>query len=300
MWRSHFVVLGEEPTKSRLERLKDGYQLWREGTTGLFYLTAHSKPLGSRPDFSQFLDRQIAHKIDVSALEAFMSDKDSAVDPNKHEVSIDLIQQTATLAKQLGLSVLAAEDTDDEYGMAVMADNRAIQYLRFKTMLNDAPDLEGGVEVVYTPEAGFVIDHEPAPVAYSVAHKAIAEVYGQAGLNLYDYSSPKPTREQAKQLTAKRDISIKAYLDGYGVFKRLNHAPPQLTRLERVIVPFRFVGSAIILPFLLTGLIVATMIGAVKDGRDWDPGEWTIILLGVAVLAPPILLAVWLARALLG
>jgi hypothetical protein len=300
MWRSHFVVLGEKPSKSSLAHLKDGYQLWRESTTGLFYLTAYNEPLGRRPDFSQFLDRQTEHRIDTSLIEQFIADRSSVVAQKKSQVNFDLIQQTATMAEQLGMRVLAAEDTDDEYGMAVLVDHGAVQYLRFKTMLKAAPELKGGVEVVYTPEAGFVIDYESAEDAYGAAQKSIAEVYSKAGLNLYEYGNTKPTREQAKQLTANRDISIRAYLDRYGVFNRVCHAPPQITQLERFLIPFRYVASAILIPFLVVGMLAYILLNEGKPDPDRDPKGWRIILLGAAVLALPILMIVWLLKAMLG
>ena len=300
MWRSHFVVLGEEPSGRSLARISDGYQFWKEARTGLFYLTAHSEPLGRRPDFGQFLDRQIAHRIDVSLLERFLSEGSGTLDVRKDEVSFDLIQRTATLAKQLDMPVLAAEDTDDEYGMAVMVDDGAIKYLRFKTMLKEAPEDKGAVEVVYTPETGFVIDRQPYEAAYGVAQKSIEEVYGEAGLNLYNYCGPKPTREEARRDTAGGDISIQAYLESYGVFKRLAHAPPQLTLLERVLIPFRFVASAILVPFIVVGMVIYASTHGGKGKADPEPSMWTLVLIGMAVLAPLIWLIVWLVRSTLG
>src|SRR5687768_3924304 len=138
MWRSHFVVLSEEPPSSGLARVRDGYQLWHETLTGLYYLTAHSELLAARPHFGDFLDRVIDYRLDLSVLKRLISGVDSTVNVPQHEVSFELVQQTATLAKQLAMPVLVAEDTDDEYGMAVMVDNGAITYLRFKTTAMDA------------------------------------------------------------------------------------------------------------------------------------------------------------------
>tara|TARA_R110001606_G_scaffold393874_1_gene564248 strand:+ start:1430 stop:2326 length:897 start_codon:yes stop_codon:yes gene_type:complete len=297
MWRSHYVVLGEEPSKSCLARVTDGYQLWQETLTGLFYLTAHSKPLGRRPDFSQFLNRRITHRIDVSLLERFLSDGSSALNPT---VSFDLIQRTATLAKQLDMPVLAAEDTDDEYGMAVLVDNGAVKYLRFKAMLKEASEDESAVELVYTHDAGFVIEQKSAEEIYGVAQKAVEEVYGKAGLNLCDYCSNKPTREEAKRDTVERDISIEAYLDSYGVFKRLSHASPQLTLLQKLLVPFRYLTSIILFPAIVVGMVIYALIYSGKTDADLKPNIRTVSLIGMAVLALPILLIIWLVRAMLG
>lgn len=299
MWRSHFVVLGEEPSESSLAQVTDGYQLWRESRTGLFYLTAHSEPLGKRPDFAQFLDRSTNQRIDLSVVERFIFDVNKPVDLQKHEVSFDLIQQTATLSNQLNMAVLATEDTDDEYGMAAVVDNGVITYLRFKTMLKDAPKDDAAVEVVYTPQTGFVIDNEFSQDAYGVAQKAIEEVYGETGLNLYNYSDAKPNREDAKQRATASNLSVQGYLDSYGVFKRLRHAPPPLTLRDRLIIPFRFLFSAILIPFIFVGMLVYVMIYEGKP-KAVEPNMWVVILIGMAVLALPIWLIIWLLRAILG
>ncbi|WP_109353966.1 hypothetical protein [Sphingorhabdus sp. EL138] len=300
MWRSHFVVLGEEPSENNLARVKDGYQLFRETRTSLYYLAAHSKPLARRPDFGQFLDRKILQKIDASFLERFLSGESGAVDVKNHEVNFDLIQCAATLSKQLQMHVLAAEDTDDEYGMAVGVGNGAVTYLRFKTMLKESPEDKGAVEVVYTSEIGFSIDREPADDAYGVAQKAIDEVYGESELNLYNYSDAKPTRAEARKHTAASKLSVQAYLDSYGVFKRLSHAPPQLTTLERILRPFQFLMSAIFIPFLFVGMMIYVMIYAGKQDVDQDPSPSKLGLIGLIVLAFPLWFLVWLVRKILG
>lgn len=299
MWRSHFVVLGEEPRPSNLAQLTDGYQLWLETQTGLFYLTAHSEPLGSRPDFGDFLERGIEHRLDVSVLKRFISNADSAVDLQKHEINFDLFQQTATLSKQLATQVLAAEDTDDEYGMAVVVDNGVIKYLRFKTTTVDAPDAKDMVQVVYTPDAGFVIDTDFSRDIFGVAQKAIEEVYGKPGLRLYDYCISKPTKDEARQMAAGQNVSIKSYLDGYGVFKRLRHAPPRLSSFDRALVPFRYFTSALIIPFIFVGVLIWA-VGFAGKGNSDQPNIWVLTLTGMAALAPLIWVIIWLARAVLG
>ena len=299
MWRSHFVVLGEEPGPSNLAQLMDGCQLWLETQTGLYYLTAHREALGRRPDFGDFLERGIEHRLDVSGIQRFISNADSAVDVQKHEISFDLIQQTATLSKQLAMPVLAAEDTDDEYGMAVMVDNGVIKYLRFKTMAMDSPDAEDMVQVVYTHDTGFVIDSDFSRDMFGVAQKAIEEVYGKPGLRLYDYCISRPTKDEARQATAGQNVSIKSYLDGYGVFKRLSHAPPRLSRLDRALIPFRFVTSALLVPFIFVGMLIWAVAYA-GNGKSDQPNMWVLILTGMAALAPLIWLIIWLAKAVLG
>lgn len=299
MWRSHFVVLGKEPGPSDLAQLTDGYQLWLETQTGLYYITAHSEPLGSRPEFGDFLERNIEHRLDLSVLKRFISNAESAVDVQKHEISFDLIQQAATLSKQLAMPVLAAEDTDDEYGMAVMVDSGVLKYLRFKTMASDASEEKDMVQVVYTHDAGFVIDADFSRDIYGVAQKAIEEVYGKPGLRLYDYCSFKPTKIEARQMAAGQNVSNKSYLDGFGVFKRLKHAPPRLSPFDRALVPFRYVASALILPFIFVGVLIWAVAFSGKGNSD-QPNIWVLALTGIAALAPLIWLIIWLARAVLG
>ena len=299
MWRSHFVVLSEEPEPSNLAKLADGYQLWLETQTGLYYLTAHSEPLGSRPEFGDFLERNIEHRLDLSVLKRLSADTGSAVDLQKHEISFDLIQQAATLSKQLGTPVLASEDTDDEYGMAVMVDSGVIKYLRFKTMAVNALDAKEVVQVVYTLDAGFVIDADFSRDIYGVAQKAIEEVYGRPGLRLYDYCISKPTKDEVRQMAAGQNVSIKSYLDGYGVFKRLRHAPPRLRPFDRAIVRFRYVTSALILPFIFVGVLIWAVAYSGR-GNSEQPNIWVLALTGMAALAPLIWLIIWLARAVLG
>jgi hypothetical protein len=299
MWRSHFVVLGEEPEPSNLAKLADGYQLWLETQTGLYYITAHSEPLGSRPDFGDFLERSIEHRLDVSVLKRFISNALSAIDVQKHEISFDLIQQAATLSKHLAMPVLAAEDTDDEYGMAVMVDSGVLKYLRFKTMASDASEVKDIVEVVYTLDAGFMIDTDFSRDIFGVTQKAIQEVFGRPGLRLYDYCISKPIKDEARKMAAGQNVSIKSYLDGYGVFKRLRHAPPRLSPFDRALIPFRYVTSVLILPFIFVGVLIWAVAFAGK-GNSGQPKIWVLALTGMAALAPLIWLIIWLARAVLG
>ena len=289
-------MLRKDPGPSNLAKLTDGYQLWHETETGLYYLTAHSEPLGSRPDFGDFLERGIEHRLDVSVLKRFISIADSAVDVQKHEINFDLIQQSATLSKQLATPVLAAEDSDDEYGMAVMVDSGVIKYLRFKTMAFDASDAKDAVQVVYTHDAGFVIDSDFSRDIFGVAQKAIEEVFGEPGLRLYDYCLSKPTKDEARQMAAGQNVSIKSYLDGYGVFKRLRHAPPRLSPFDRALVPFRYISSALVIPFILVGMLIWAVVFA-RKGNSEQPNIWVLALTGMAALAPLMGLVIWLSRA---
>lgn len=300
MWRSHFVVLGEEPSADRLARVKDGYQLWRESRTGLYFLTAHSEPLGSRPDFSDFLDRTITDKADTSPMERLLAGELPELDLQKYEVSAELMHGATSLSQQLGMRVLVTEDTDDEYGMAVLAENGKVLYLRLRTTLKDAPEDECGVEVIYRPESGFEIDRDPAGDIYGLAQTAIDDVFGVAGLNLVNFSDYKPTRDQAKQRATGQGVSISAYLDSYGVFKRISHGPAQRTTREKLLLPFRIAMTLLILPFLFVGLMTYAIFFSGRPGHDGDINENRVVLIGVAVLALPIWGVVWLIRAMLG
>ena len=300
MWRSHFVVLDEEPNAQGLARAKDGYQLWRESRTKLYFLTAHSEPLGNRPDFSDFLDRTITDKADISPIERLLAGELPEVDLRKYEVSEELMHGAVSLSQQLGMRVLVTEDTDDEYGMAVLAENGKVHYLRLRTTLKDTPEDECGVEVVYRPETGFKIDRDPADDIYGLAQTAIDDAFGVAGLNLVNFSDYKPTREQAKQRATGRGVSISAYLDSYGVFKRLNHVPAQRTTREKLLLPLRLVMSLLILPFFFVGLMTYAIFFSGRPGHDGDIDENRVVFIGVVVLALPIWGLVWLVRAMLG
>ena len=300
MWRSHFVVLDEEPSEQGLARVKDGYQLWHESRTGLYFLTAHSEPLGSRPNFSDFLDRGICSKADISPIESLLAGELPELDLRKYEVSAELIHSAASLSKQLGMRVLVAEDTDDEYGMAVLAEDGRLHYLRLRTTLKDAPDDECGVEVVYRPETGFEIDRDPAGDIYGLAQTAIDDAFGVAGLNLVNFSDHKPTREQAKQRATGQGVSISAYLDSYGVFKRISHRPAQRTTREKLLLPFRILMTLLVVPFFLVGLMAYAIFFSGRRGRNGEINENYIVLIGVAVLALPIWGLVRLVGAMLG
>ncbi|WP_394730410.1 hypothetical protein [Altererythrobacter sp. GH1-8] len=300
MWRSHFVVLDEEPSVQGLARVKDGYQLWRESRTKLYFLTAHSEPLGSRPDFSDFLDRTITGKADISPIESLLAGELPELDLRKYEVSAELMHGAASLSQQLGMRVLVAEDTDDEYGMAVLAENGKVHYLRLRTTLKDAPDDECGVEVVYRPETGFEIDRDPAGDIYGLAQTAIDDAFGVAGINLVNFSDYKPTREQAKQRATGQGVSISVYLDSYGVFKRISHGPAQRTTREKLLLPFRILMTLLILPFFFVGLMAYAIFFSGRRGHDGDINENYIVLIGVAVLALPIWGLVRLVVAMLG
>jgi len=300
MIRSHFVVMREMPSKSGLARLKDGYQLFQESRTGLFYLTAHSEPLRRRPVFAGFLEWEITQRVDVSALKRFMSEGNSATVTRDYEVNIELIQRTASLSKKLNVPVLAAEITDDEYGMAVMVDEGALQYLRFRTSRRRTAGSEALAEVTYSPAAGFNIDHEPATEIYGLAQTAIEDVFQVGGLTLDNYVEDKPSREEAKQKAGQAESSVKAYLDSFGVFKRVSHARPQLALIDRILLPFRYAVSFSLLPFILVGMTTFVMINSGNSKADSDPGSWRLFIIGFAVLSIPILLLIWVIRSGLG
>lgn len=299
MIRSHFVVMRDLPSESRLVTLKDGYQFYQETRTGLFYLTAHSEPLRRRPDFSGFLEREITHSVDVSALKHFLSEGNSALDFKDYEVDFKLIQRTASLSEQLGIPVLAAEITDDEFGMAVMVNERALQFVRFKTSKRGKSGDDARVEVVYTPEAGFSIDHEPAEEIYGLAQTAIAEAFQVSGLALYNYVETKPSRQEVKQ-EAEKISSIKAHRDSFGVFKRLSHARPQVTVTEKILRPFRYAASFSALPFVLVGMTTFAVLSSGPSREHSNPGPWRLFLIGLAMLAIPIAFFVWVIRSTMG
>jgi hypothetical protein len=300
MWRSHFVVMSEEPSAQGLAQVKDGYQLWSESRSGLYFLTAHCEPLGRRPDFSDFLDRTITDWADISPIERLLAGELPELDLRKQEVSAELMHEAVSLSQQLGVRVLVAEDTDDEYGMAVLAENGTVHYLRLRTTLKDAPDDEFGVEVLYRPETGFEIDRDPAGEIYGLAQTAIDDAFGVAGLNLVNFSDSKPTREQAKRRATGQGVSISTYLDSYGVFKRISHGPAQRTTREKLLLPFRILMTVLILPFFFVGMMTYAIFYSGKPGHDGDLGENYIVLIGVAVLALPIWGLIQLVGAMLG
>jgi hypothetical protein len=284
------------PSKGSLATLKDGYQLFQETRTGLFYLTAHSEPLRRRPDFAGFLEREITARIDISALRRFLSEENRATTSRDHEVSFELIQRTASLSKQLNVPVLAAEITDDEYGMAVMVNEGALQYLRVKTSQIRLPVGEALAEVSYTVGAGFSFDCEPAREIYALAQTAIEEVFKVGGLALYNYVEEKPSKGEARENAGKSQSSVKAYLDSFGVFKRLSHARPQLSPIDRMLLPFRYAVSMCLLPFMLAGMTTFVIFNSGKSKTNSHPGSGHLFFIGFAVLAIPILFLIWAIR----
>jgi len=300
MFRSHFVVLEQEPSAATLAKLKWGYQLWRESRTGLFYLTEPSKPLGRRPKFYDFLDWNGRADVDVSFLRHHLESPPKGVNLRKLEVNFDLVEAVAYLSKQLDQPVLAAEDTDDEYAMAVMVADGVVQYLRIRTALSD-PSLDDGIEewprvdVTYSREAGFGLDHDPTSEFCGVAQTAIRDLFGIADLNLYNYTDDKPTREQVKA----RDNppkSITGYLDSYGVFRRIGHAEAQLSWKDKAKTAARFVVLMPLYPFIAAGILGSLVFfNKWVDRRldqDGDLPFWFVIPLGAAILAIPIVILV--------
>lgn len=306
MFRSHFVVLQEEPAAEALAKLTEGYQLWRESRTGLFYLTEYTKPLGKRPKFAGFLDWGERAAIDVSHLEAQLETPTGGVNLRRMEVGFDLIRGAASLSKRLGQKVIAAEDTDDEYKMAVMVEDGAIQYLRLRTILSE-PRIEDGeeewplVNLVYTPDTGYWIDDDPSSSFCAAAETAIEEVYGVPDLDLYNYIDTKPTRNQVKAYESPPK-SISAYLDSFGVFKRLSHAEPQLSVRERAIVALRWIVFLPLLPFMIAGWFGSVLFFDKWTSRYLEKHDdlpfWFVLPLGAAILALPILIMFWILHAI--
>ncbi len=216
-----------------------------------------------------------------------------------HEINFDLIHAAATLSDQLGQRVLVAEDTDDEYGMAAAMEDGALAYLRFRTVMKDRVAQDGAVQVVYRPDTGFAIDRELMCDAYGVAQKAIFDIYGVPQLNLYNYAGPKPSRKEAKSVLAERVESLDGYLDSFGVFTRLGHAPPQRSTADRLRIAGRWIISCALLPLLFTGILAWAVVFSDKPNAESDPGFGLLVITGAAVLAVPIMLTVWLATVIL-
>ena len=300
MWRSHFVVLRELPTASALAQLAEGYQLFQETRTGLHYLTAHRKPPNKRPDFGGFLEREIKHRADLAAVQQFLAQDYANLALKSYEVSSDLIHQAATLSMRLAVPVLAAEVTDDEYAMAVLADKGEIAYLRFRTTQKSGAEEADLVEVSYSPAAGFII----APPAFGqmcgLAQTAIADVFAVSGVDLDRYTDRKPTRGAGRREATQLGMPVESWLDSFGVFMRVSHAPPRLTLATRLLIPLRYAAALLLLPFLFVGTVVFAIVYAGKPGADWDVSGGRLSLIGLAVLAIPILLVVWAIRAILG
>lgn len=300
MWQSHFVVLGERPSDSNLRRLADGYQLFQEARTGLFYLTANSGSLRRRPDFAGFLEREITHRVDVSPLERFISEAQGGLNIRKHEISFDLIQRAASLSSQLDMAVLVVEETDDEYAMAAMIDKGALAYLRFRTSLMAGMKEGALVEVTYRDGDGFNIDYRPSDNGAGLAPVAIADVFRTSRLRLFNYAEQKPSREQAKGYADQLGISIQDYLDSFGVFERVSHAPPRSSVASRMIVPIRYALSLVALPFIIASTVVLALIYSGRPQADPVVSIWRLIWLGLAILAIPVLAVVFVVRAVPG
>ena len=300
MWRSHFVVFEEMPSKGGLEKLGDGYQLFRETRTRLLYLTAHSEPLRRRPDFAGFLEREIRYKADVSALQHLLGAESGDLATRTKDIDFGLIHRAASLSRQLEVPVLVAEITDDEYAMAVMADNGALTYLRFRTMLTDEAGELALVEVRYRPESGLKIDRKPSQDIYGLAQTAIGDVFQIRGLDLYHYCQDKSPKANAKRSADSVHLPIKENRDSYGAFKRLNHAAPQITFATRLLITFRYAGSFLVLPFILVGMVLLAIIYSDKPNAEPDTSLGKFFCLGFAALVIPVLAGVLVLRAILG
>lgn len=297
MWQSHFVVLGERPSESNLRRLADGYQLFKEARTSLFYLAANSGPLRRRPDFAGFLEREITHRVDVSPLKRFISEAPGGLSIRKHEISFDLIQRAASLSSQLDMAVLVVEETDDEYAMAAMIDKGALAYLRFRTSLRAGMNEGALVEVTYRDGDGFNIDHRPSDNGPDLAQVAIADVIRTSRQRMFNYAEQKPSREQAKQYAGQLGMSVQDYLDSFGVFERVSHAPPRSSAASRMIVPIRYALSLMALPFIIVSTVALALIYSGRPQAEPVVSSWRLIWLGLAILVIPILAVVLVVRA---
>ena len=290
MWHAHFLLLEREPNDEELSRVVDEYQLWRENRTGLYFLTAHAKKLGKRPNFAKYLEWSVKTTLDLGFLEEWVASQKGTLDVFKYQIGYELIQQAATLSSQLGMSVLAAEDTDEDWGEAAFVKEGELRYLRFRTNRDIGDEYDDNedtsVNVVFTPDTGFEVTEKNLDSMYAVPEIAIAEVKGVNGLDLVSFAEDKPTHEQAKKELSGSGHSVSEYLDSFGSFKRLRHAPPQRSATDKL----RGLGAIVLytplIPFLLAGMFVYAVFFNYRS--DENISEWKMILLGLAVLALPL------------
>jgi hypothetical protein len=281
MWRSHFVVLVDRPAAQVLAQLSDGYQLFQERRTKLYFLTAYSQPLGRRPDFSGIFSRETLHRIDVSFLKRFQLEYGGTYRILDHQLNFDLVQRAVSLSQQLAMRVLVTEITDDDYAIAVMANTGTIDYVRFRI---SAPQ---SAEAVYRASIGFTVDTEPVDAIYGLAETALADVFGVRGVDLQIFAEDP-------------SLGAEADRDRFGMFKRLGYAPPKLTRFDRMLVPLRYAGSVLALPFILSGILAYAILASGHAKASAHVTVMRLFVIGLVVLAVPLVLLIWLIRAITG
>lgn len=296
MWRRHFVVLREEPAEGKLRQLADGYRLFQESRTGLYFLAAYGNRPGGRPDFDGFLDCAISHRLDLAALRQFLSDPPGSLEILRHDVNFDLIHRAASLSRQLDLAVLAIEETDDDYAMAAMVQDGTLDYLRFRTSRRDGTP----VDIVGRTAEGFAVTPASMDETHAFALAAMADAFAVAGLRPFNFAEEKPSPEQARSDAARLGLPLKAYLDSFGLFRRVSEAPPRLTPADRIAIPLRRGLSLLALPFILTGLLAVALLYSGRPGADPGSEPWRLFLIGLGVLAAPLAGALVALRTMFG
>lgn len=272
MWVAHCIVLNKLPAAERLAELRGGYQLYREKATGLYFLTAYSDPPCPYPDLGGSLERTKVPRADLSALKDAIAQAADPFDIAKGEIDFRLVDQAVALSATLDQSVLVCEVTDDGIGMAVQAAAGAVPYLCFLTCLGAGTAGERLVQAVYRPGRGVEVANRQSDEIGGLAQAAIEEVFGVPGIHLYAHTEAEPPK---------------------GAFRRVGKAAPQLTPLEKLARPFLALGSRIVAPVIMIGMLRAVFYYAGKPGKE--PPEFTplqFFLVGAAVLAVPIAIVV--------
>ena len=300
MQRWHYVVLAQRPSADHLQGLAEGYRLFREARTGLYYLTAYPDAAGNRPCFAGSVDREITHRVDLSALERFRLQQPDGAVIGPHDVNPDLIQQAASLAAQLGVAVLVVEETDDEYAMAAQVEGGALTYLRFRAPSAAQPDHHAVTEVIYRPKDGFRVEVRPLADGAGLAPLAISEAFGTQRLRLFNYAEPKPSAAQAKRHAGQLQVPVQAYLDSFGVFRRMGEGAPRIGRADQLRIALRYAGSVLALPFIIVATVALALYYSGKPRAEPKVSGPRLFWLGLAIVAVPVVAALLLLRAATG
>lgn len=292
MWRGHFVVLSKMPTQRRLIGLADGYQIFREDRSGLLFLTPGSAIPRARPDFSEGFASEGNSEAHFLPLASFLSEKRDGLVIQSHEVSFDLVETACSLATQLGQLVLVSEETDDDFAMAVVADQGVVTYLRFRTAQPDATT----ADVVYRSGHGFTVAAVQPQEASGVTEAAIEDVLAVPIISVRDFSEPKPSKGKATRYARQLSVPVDAYLERFGEFELLRSAPPPVQH-SRMTVLLRHAGSGLALPFILVGMVLFAVFrsGNAKAGNN--VGLPILFLTGLTATAGPIaaiILLLWI------
>ena len=297
MQRWHYVVLAQKPPSDHLQRLAEGYRLFRETKAGLYYLTAYPDAAGDRPCFAGHLDRKITHCVDVTAVERFISQRGDGPVIRPQDVSLDLIQRAASLSAQLGVAVLAVEETDDEYAMAALVESGALAYLRFRAPSTAQSEHNALVEVAYRLEDGFRVEKRPMADGAALAPLAISEAFGIDCPSLFNYAEPKPSAALANRHAKQLHLPMQVYLDSFGVFRRIGESAPRVGRAGRVWILLRYAGSVLALPFIIVATVALAMFYSGRPGAEPTVTGARLFWLGLACVAVPAVVMLLLIRA---